>query len=143
MATISHAVMIRAPASRVFQAYALIDSWAVWDSEVREVSLPDGLCQGSRGWLRPRAGPKAKIEIVSAKLNEHFVVESRLPLCLMRFGHELTEKADQTQAKHWVEFSGPLSWLFRRIIGRQIDATLPSTLAGLKRWSEATSEATV
>jgi Polyketide cyclase / dehydrase and lipid transport len=135
--SISHTIEIDAPASRVFQAYAEIDTWALWDNEVLEVSLPDGLRPGSHGWLRPRAGPKATIKIVSVRVNDHFTVESHLPLCVMRFEHNISEIDNQTKAKHWVEFSGPLAWLFRRIIGRQIDATLPATLAGLKRWSES------
>ncbi|MNW05396.1 hypothetical protein D3C71_2016340 [compost metagenome] len=57
----------------------------------------------------------------------------------MLFGHSLASSGESgsTVATHWVEFKGPLSFVFRRLIGRSIQASLPNTMRGLKRASES------
>lgn len=54
----------------------------------------------------------------------------------MVFEHELTLKGDQTGALHRVTFSGPLSFLFGFLIGRQINKGFVNTLSGLKETCE-------
>ncbi|MBS1183505.1 MAG: Polyketide cyclase / dehydrase and lipid transport [Proteobacteria bacterium] len=134
--SIAHRIDIDAPAEAVFALYAAVESWPDWDSETVAVHLPDGLRAGATGWLKPRSGPKANIRVAEVVPRRSFTIEGRLPLCRMLFGHELWGNAAQTTATHWVRFTGPLAFLFRRLIGAGIDATLPATLRGLKRASE-------
>jgi len=134
--SIAHRIEIKASREAVFALYANISSWCDWDTEVQAVHLSEGLRVGSHGWLKPRQGPKAKIRVTEVVPNVSFTVEGMLPLCRMEFGHELLSQADCTVAAHSVRFVGPLAFLFRRLIGRGIDSTLPDTLAGLKRASE-------
>jgi hypothetical protein len=83
--------------------------------------------------IQATKGPKAKIVFKKVVPNSSFTVESKLPLCVMRFEHELSEVDGQTLAVHRVIFEGVLSPVFGRLIGRQIKKGLPHTLEGLKR----------
>ena len=130
------------PRAAVFALYEDVTSWPRWDSEIEAVHLPEGLNPGAVGWLKPRKGPKAQIEISEVVPGKSFTVLGRLPLCQMRFGHELESKGDTTTVTHWVRFIGPLAFLFRLVIGSGIDATLPDTLIGLKRAGENTGAPT-
>jgi hypothetical protein len=132
-----HTIEIGTPAAVVFSQYQNVSSWPLWDDECQAVDLPDGLRVGSKGWLKPKKGPKAKIVVSAYSENKLFVVESKLPLCVMSFGHQLDAVGEKTVAMHWVRFDGPLSFLFRWLIGKQINATLPGTLRGLKAISES------
>ena len=134
---IKESIEIRSTLAQVFRLYRDAGRWADWDPEVSSASLPGGLKLGAKGWLKPRVGPKAGIQIVEMTEQKSFSAQSRLPLCRMEFGHLLTEKEGGTVATHWVEFSGPLSFLFRYLIGRSIQAALPNTMQGLKKSSEA------
>lgn len=134
---IDHEVSIDAPQEAVFALYQDVASWPLWDSETKSVEIDGGLVVGAAGWLKPKSGPRAKITVTEVTRGQSFMVEGHLPLCRMRFGHDLTFKAGETRARHTVTFSGPLAFLFRRAIGAGIDATLPQTLAGLKRAAEA------
>jgi hypothetical protein len=134
--TITHSIAVAAPRAAVFALYEDVALWPAWDRETAEVFLPDGLRQGSAGWLRPRKGPKARVRVAEVVPGRSFTMESQLPLCRMHFGHDLEEDGAQTTATHSVRFSGPLGFLFRRLVGREIDATLPATLLGLKRAGE-------
>ncbi|WP_339492583.1 SRPBCC family protein [Pseudomonas sp. EA_15y_Pfl2_R67] len=133
---IKESIEIKTEPGRVFRLYQDAAHWVDWDPEVTAASLPDGLKLGAKGWLKPRGGPKANIQIVEVTQGKSFSVQSRLPLCHMLFGHSLSASGEWTVATHWVEFSGPLSFLFRYLVGRSIQASLPNTMRGLKRASE-------
>lgn len=134
--SISQTIQISAPREAVFALYEDVASWPAWDAEVAEVSLPGGLRVGAVGWLKPTKGPKAHMQVSQVVPARSFTVESKLPLCRMQFGHELDGEGEQTRATHWVSFSGPLSFFFRRVIGGQVRASLPQTMLGLKRACE-------
>ncbi len=136
---ITASVEIKTEPEHIFRLYQDAARWIDWDPEVTAASLPAGLKLGAKGWLKPRSGPKAKIEIVEVTPGQSFSVQSRLPLCRMLFGHSLASSGESgsTVATHWVEFKGPLSFVFRRLIGRSIQASLPNTMRGLKRASES------
>ncbi|AYG45603.1 hypothetical protein DV532_15375 [Pseudomonas sp. Leaf58] len=134
---IKASIEIQTEPARVFRLYQDAAHWSDWDPEVVAASLPDGLKLGAKGWLKPKSGPKANIQIVEVTQGMSFSVQTRLPLCRMRFGHSLSASKGSTVATHWVDFKGPLSFLFRYLIGRSIQASLPNTMLGLKRASEA------
>lgn len=133
---IKQSIEIRSTPEQVFRLYQDAATWADWDPHVLSASLPEGLRVGAKGWLKPSGGPKASIQIVEVTEGASFSVQSRLPLCRMVFGHRLAAKEDGTVATHWVEFSGPLSFLFRYLVGRSLQASLPDTMQGLKLSSE-------
>jgi len=130
------AIEIEAPVATVCQAYRQVEDWPLWDPEGLAVSLPGGPTPGSTGWLQPRAGPRAQITVTCHDA-AGFDVESRLPLCRMIFGHRVEPTATGALVTHDVQFFGLLAPLFRHVVGRQIRAALPATLAGLKRHVEA------
>lgn len=133
--TITHSISINVPRTVVFSVYSKVASWPSWDSEITKVQLPE-LRQGATGWLKPRHGPKARITVIETIQDRSFTIESRLPFCRVQFEHALTEENGTTTATHRVHFIGPLSAIFRRMIGKGIDQTLPQTLAGLKKAAE-------
>ncbi|MFN4774814.1 MAG: polyketide cyclase, partial [Pseudanabaena sp.] len=79
----------------------------------------------------------ASIKISEINTNRSFTVESKLPLCIMKFTHELIQEGDTTKVTHGVEFHGPLAFLFSKIIGKQIYESFPVTLEGLKKKIES------
>jgi hypothetical protein len=131
-------VEIATPAETVFSLYADVGTWAAWDPEVKESSIEGRFASGATGALRPLKGPKTQIFFTEVTENRSFTVESRLPLCVMRFDHELSESPGSavTKATHRVSFIGLLSPFFGRLIGGQIRRGLPGTMLGLKRAAE-------
>jgi ligand-binding SRPBCC domain-containing protein len=129
-------VLISAPPEKVFSLYAKVTDWPSWDPDVKQSSIEGSFSSGAGGTLTPSKGPKAKILFIEVVQNKSFTVDSKLPLCVMRFEHELVREGDQTKAVHRITFQGLLSGLFGRIIGNQIRTGLPNTLKGLKRAAE-------
>lgn len=129
-------IVIAAPPERVFALYENVAAWSSWDPDVKTSSIEGSFSSGASGSLQPSSGPKAKIKFTEVMPSRSFTVEAKLPLCVMRFEHELTILPSGTSAKHRVTFQGFLSPFFGRIIGSQIRKGLPNTLQGLKRAAE-------
>ena len=129
-------ILINAPVDKVFSLYADVSGWSSWDPDVKASYIDGQFSTGASGTLQPSSGPKAKITFTEVLQNRLFTVESKLPLCTMRFQHELSLVGNQTQALHRVSFVGFLAPLFGRLIGSQIRKGLPRTLEGLKRAAE-------
>lgn len=129
-------VVIAAPAEKIFLLYSDVKNWSAWDPDVKASSIEGQFISGAIGTLQPSSGPKAKIAFTEVVPNHSFTVESKLPLCSMRFEHELSSISEGTKVVHRVVFEGFLSPLFGRLIGSQIKKGLPHTLQGLKHSAE-------
>ena len=129
-------VIITAPVEKIFLLYSDVQNWSAWDPDVKASSIDRQFISGAMGTLQPSSGPKAKIIFTEVVPNHSFTVESKLPLCVMRFEHELSSISEGTKVVHRVIFEGFLSPLFGRLIGSQIKKGLPHTLQGLKHSAE-------
>jgi hypothetical protein len=134
---IAHEVIVHADPETIFSLYENIESWPQWDEEVAAVSLPDGLRENAQGWLQPRSGPRAKIQVASVTSPLQFSVESQLPGCKMVFDHRIEVIDTGTRVTHGVYFKGATSFVFAKLIGPSLNRGLPLTLQGLKREAEA------
>ncbi len=129
-------IVIATTPEKVFALYENVTAWSSWDPDIKASSITGSFSSGATGSLQPSSGPKAKINFTEVMTNQSFTVEAKLPLCIIRFEHELTPLPSGTNAKHRVTFQGLLSPFFGRVIGSQIRKGLPNTLQGLKRAAE-------
>jgi Polyketide cyclase / dehydrase and lipid transport len=130
---------INAPSATIFALYSNLSGWSTWDPDVKTASLAGAFVSGAKGVIVPHGGPKSEIIFTEVVKDKKFIAQCKLPLCIMRFEHELNElKGAGTQATHRVIFQGLLAPLFGRLIGSGMRKTLPNALAGLKKAAEAT-----
>jgi hypothetical protein len=127
------AILVQGSPAAVFACWADAAGWARWDPDVRAASMDGPFTTGTTGRITPRQGPTMAIRLTRVEPDRAFDAEARLPLCTMRFEHWLEPRGPETLVTHRVVFSGPLAFLFRRIIGPQLTQGIPGTMAGLKR----------
>jgi hypothetical protein len=133
---------ISAPSAAVFSLYADVSGWPMWDPDVKTASLAGAFVSGAKGVIVPHGGPKSEIIFTEVVQSKRFTAQCKLPLCTMRFEHELDDtQGSSTQATHRVIFQGFLAPLFGRLIGSGMRKTLPNALAGLKQAAEAKAAA--
>lgn len=132
----SEQIRINAAPQDIFSRYRDVTGWAKWDSEVKFASLNGSFKEGCHGHLIPNKGPKVKFTLVKVNADKSFISESNLPLCTIRFSHELEGFESYTNVTHSVKFIGLSSFIFGRIIGKEIKESLPETLQGLKNICE-------
>lgn len=116
--TIEKSIFIAASPSTIFALYADMSNWPTWDPDVRAASLNGPFASGTSGKLKPSSGPESRIMLSDVAPNRAFTIECRLPLCVMRFRHELTPSSDGTTARHAVSFQGLLAPVFSRLMAK-------------------------
>lgn len=136
----ARSVDVAATPARVFALWADAAAWPRWDPDLEEASLDGAFARGSHGTLKPRGGPRTRIELVDVVEPESFTAVSRLPGCRMVFAHRVSPLPDGCRVTHAVRFEGPLAFVFRRLIGPSIRRGLPGTMDGLKAAAEAAVE---
>lgn len=129
-------ITINTSPTTIFEKYTDVSSWKEWDTDVKESSLIGEFIIGSSGSLTPTKGPKAKFVLTEVTVNQSFTSETKLPLCVMVFRHELETLGDTTKVTHSVSFTGITSFIFSKLIGESINKALPGTLKRLKEACE-------
>ena len=122
----------------VWDRWTRIDSWPVDTPNIVRARLNGPVAQGAVGWVKPRRGPRMAFSITDAdRTAGHFEIEAK-PF-LGRLVVERTLERDGLdgdgqqlwELTHRVTFSGPLARLWNRIIGRNLDATLPGVVSNV------------
>lgn len=128
---IEQRISIKSSLSQVFSAYEDVAHWSSWDPDVLASSINGNFEVGTTGKLKPAKGPELKFVLVEVTRHHSFTAEGQLPLCTIRFEHELAAVGEEVEVVHRVLFSGVLAPLFKRLIGSDIAKGLPATLIGL------------
>ena len=134
---VEHRTTVNAPPDVIFRIYEDVGNWHTWDPDTKQATLDGPFRVGSRGTLTPTRGrtvPMLLTEVVPAA---RFTAESRIPLFLMGFEHELKPVGVATEVTHRVTLSGAVRLVIGRMLVGQMNAGLPVTLARLKALAEA------
>ncbi len=127
---------ISAAPATVFSVYQKVSEWPEWDPEVEAASLEGNFAPGAVGKIKPKGAPESTIQLIEVNQDHAFTVECKLPLCKMHFIHRMDAIDSGTRLINQVAFSGLLSPLFSRLIGKGINKGLPDSLKGIKQYIE-------
>jgi hypothetical protein len=129
-------VRTKASPEQVWALWTDVATWSRWDRDVEASQLDGPFVLGTRGVLTPRGGPKTRFVLTSVEPHVGFTNRSSLPLGTLDFIHTLRVEGGETVIEHRVEMKGPLTFLFRRLVGAGIARGLPGTVAQLARTAE-------
>jgi hypothetical protein len=125
-------VAVAAQPSAVFERWADVATWPQWNADTEWVRLDGAFTQGGTGVLKPKGGPKVKFVI--EKLTEsEFVDVSRLVGARLTFSHVVTPAPDGCVVDVAITMSGALGWLWNRILGKGLAASVQPDLEALAR----------
>ena len=125
-----------ATTEKVWQLWSNVSEWNHWDFDIKSSSIEGALTEGAKGFLIPTKGPKSKFEITECTPLKSFTATSSLPLCKMKIIHYIMEGEKEIKITHKVVMSGPLSFLFSKVIGSNLEKGLPETLKNLVALAE-------
>ena len=130
-------VEVNAAPAKVWALWQDVGSWPRWDAEVEWSRLDGDFAVGTRGALKPKGGPVTRFELTALEPGRGFTDVTRLPLTRLRFVHRLEPSGQGARISHRVEMEGPLTFLFSRLIGRNIARGLPHAMRALATLAEA------
>lgn len=127
----------KASPETVWELWSNVDGWKEWDPAVEWSSIGGPFAEGTRCELKPKGGPKAKAVLTDVRPGEGFSDRTRLPLANLGFSHEVERVGEgTTRITHRIEISGPLSFLFARLMGTNMEKGLPEAVRNLARLAE-------
>jgi uncharacterized membrane protein len=127
-----------APPAAFFERWADMATWPEWNLDVEWVRLDGQFAQGATGTLKPKGGPKTRFVVESLVQDKEFVDVSRLAGARLTFAHHVTEAAGGgCTVQVQISMSGPLAWLWERLLGKGLRTSVQSDLERLARIAEA------
>ncbi|WP_152625871.1 MULTISPECIES: hypothetical protein [Acidithrix] len=115
--------------STFYDRWLDLGSWSDWDLDVEWATLVGPMIQGGVGEMKPKRGPKVSIKIESLELGSSFVNSSRLVGAKLIFGHFLLAREDGgSDIEVAVSLSGPMTWMWRRILAPGIRSNTKASL---------------
>jgi hypothetical protein len=108
------------------KAYADAAAWPKWNAEIKRASLDGALTLGAKAKIVFRTGLRLRFEVVELEQNRLFTDESRLPGARVGHRHLIEPTASGgSKLTNTIYIAGPLSPLWRRILGPAATRTLP------------------
>lgn len=114
---------------QVWATWSEVSNWNKWDDDIESSEGVFG--DNSTLLIRPKSGPSITATMTCVP-DESFTVNSNLPLWTrLEFVHIIKNSSAGLEITHGIKISGPLTFLFRYIIGRSVEANLPIAMEKL------------
>ena len=107
-------------ASQVWKVWADVNQWHKWQDDIEYAKLDGEFKTGNIFQFKPKGGPKINIELTKVEPNSVFIDVTRFPLAKMYDSHELINHGDKLEIKTTISVSGPLSFLWRKLVAENV-----------------------
>ena len=125
----SHTVVTTAiRKEQIWNLFADVNNWTQWDKSIEMAQLDGPFQQGNHFLFQPKGGPKMKIAIHETVPYQRFVDCTTFPLAKMYGIHTFKETANGLELTTTMQVSGPLGFLWRKIVAEKIVAALPQDM---------------
>ncbi|WP_051551393.1 SRPBCC family protein [Nocardioides sp. URHA0020] len=117
------------------------DSWPQWSPDTEWVRVEGPVRTGTRGRLKPAGGPAVRFTVSACEPGREYTDTTRLPGATLVFQHTAEPTEAGTELGVLVTMSGPLAWLWSRIMGGGFRESAQADLDRLVALVEAEAEA--
>jgi hypothetical protein len=123
----------------VWTVWSDVDHWHEWDADIEYATLSGPFAVGSELVLKPKGGPKVRIQLSDVTPGSSFTDVTRFPLARMVDVHELQDTPQGLKLKNSIRMEGPLAWVWRKLVGETVAAGIPRQMEALARHASAKS----
>lgn len=127
----AHSVTTYKTADQIWKLYASPETWNTWDHETEWAKLNGPFAAGSTIDFKPKGASSIVTTIELCVPMQRVLDKTRLPLATLLFDHVLEQTAAGLRVTHTVTISGPLTFVWKRLIGYKIAAGLPTSMQNL------------
>ena len=105
----SFKVKINAKKEKVWEYYADINKWYIWEEDLKDIKLNGEFKTGSKGIMKLENMPPLEYILTSVKENKEFWDRTDIPLGSIHFGHEIFEEdRNSVSIKHTVRLESSI-----------------------------------
>ncbi|MBC1376300.1 polyketide cyclase [Listeria farberi] len=134
----SFMTQVNAPKEKIWEYYADIQKWYVWESDLKNITLNNGFKADSTGIMELEGLPPMEYVLTSVKLFQEFWDKTDTPLGSIFFGHEIFEiSTDRVNIKHTVKLASDTINEEKVSLLKNIFAGVPDSVLLLKKVVES------
>ena len=105
----SFKIKINAKKEKVWEYYANIDKWYIWEEDLKDIKLNGEFKIGSKGIMELENMPPLEYILTSVEENKEFWDKTDIPLGSIHFGHEIFEEdKNSVSIKHTVRLESSI-----------------------------------
>jgi len=105
----SFKVKINAKKEKVWEYYADINKWYIWEEDLKDIKLNGEFKRGSKGMMELENMPPLEYILTSVEENKEFWDKTDIPLGSIHFGHEIFEEdRNSVSIKHTVRLESSI-----------------------------------
>ena len=116
---------------QIWKLWTDVPNWNIWDKDLETSEIFGDFKKGAKGVLKPVNGPKTKFTMTECEPLKSFTDRTFLPLCKMDFVHIMTETPDGLEITHKVVMTGFMTFIFSKLVGKNIEKGLPEAVEKL------------
>jgi len=125
----SHTLITKeATKEQMWKLFADVNNWHTWDDGIEYAKLEGKFEKGNHFLLKPKKGPKIKIELYETIPNRKFVDLTHFPLAKMYGEHTFEDTPEGLKLTVTMTVSGLLGFLWKKIVAQDIVNNLPEEM---------------
>lgn len=113
---------------QMWQLFADVNNWHTWDEGIEYAQMEGKFEQGNYFILKPKGGPKVKIQLIETIENKRFVDYTKFPLAKMYGEHNFEETPEGLKITTSMKVEGLLGFFWRKIVAQNIIDSLPKEM---------------
>ena len=130
----SFKIKINAKKEKVWEYYADINKWYIWEEDLKDIKLNGKFKTGSKGIMKLENMPPLEYILTSVKENKEFWDKTDIPLGSIYFGHEIFEEdRNSVSIKHTVRLENTITNEENIEFLRKIFSDVPHSMMLLKK----------
>lgn len=126
MWTKSYSVVTKdATKEQMWKLFADVNNWNKWDTGIKYAKMEGKFEKGNFFELKPKGGPKVKIELLEIIENKKYVDLTKFPLAKMYGEHTFEETPNGLKITITMSVKGLLGFLWIKLVAQNIVNGLP------------------
>lgn len=122
----SHSVTVTGiEPEQIWKIWSDIKMRTLWDDDTEWAEINGPFEIGSIISFKTKGGPKLKLKITECTPNQSFTDTFQFPFARMDGIHTMEKTPDGLRLTTTMQITGPLAWLWRKLVVEKIVATLP------------------
>ncbi|MDR0747435.1 MAG: hypothetical protein LBE89_06035 [Helicobacteraceae bacterium] len=123
----------------IWALWSDVESWKSWDDSVEYSAINGAFRDGTKGTIKAKNAPESPFILIDCAMLESFTAKASLPLGKINFIHTMAEDNGEVVLTHRVEIDGLLTFLFSKIIGKDMERAIPAALNKLVKLAGQTN----
>jgi len=110
---------------QMWNLFADVNNWPVWDEGIEFTELKGKFEKGNSFILKPKGGPKLKVELLETVVNKNFLDVTKFPLAKMYDNHTFEETPEGLKITNTISVKGILAFVWIKLVAADIVKALP------------------